>query len=147
MRFRPIVIVAVTLALSALASTAWGSDTTFASPLVAIVGQGSGSVVGATTAKNHGTLDVQGVANVQGTSANTEFTLQRSLDVIPDGVCDTSGGFVELGSFTTSASGAGAVHFEREAPLPSGQAFDVLFQLVGADGTLLQSNCLTVTVK
>ena len=140
-------IASVTLLAMGLGPVASAGDTTFHGPLTAISGSGSGRVQGATTGEDQGTLVVQGTANVHRTTPNTTFTVQRSLDTVPDGVCDTSGGFVELTTFTTSSGGAGAGHFERHAPLPSGQAFDVLFQAVGTDGTVLESPCFTVTVK
>jgi len=139
--------VAVTLLALWLGPVARAGDTTFHGPLTATSGSGTGRIQGATTGEDQGTLVVQGTANVHGTSSNTTFTIQRALDAEPDGVCDTSGGFVALGTFTTSSGGAGAGHFERHAPLPSGQAFDVLFQVVGTDGTVLESPCFTVTVK
>ena len=139
--------VAVTLLALWLGPVARAGDTTFHGPLTATSGSGTGRIQGATTGEDQGTLVVQGTANVHGTTSNTTFTIQRSLDTVPDGVCDTSGGFVALGTFTTSSGGAGAGHFERHAPLPSGQAFDVLFQVVGTDGTVLESPCFTVTVK
>ena len=137
----------LTLLALGLGPVALAGDTTFHGPLTAISGSGSGRIQGATTGEDQGTLVVQGTANVHRTTPNTTFTIQRALDAVPDGVCDTSEGFVALGTFTTSAGGAGAAHFERHAPLPSGQAFDVLFQVVGTDGTVLESPCFTVTVK
>ena len=52
-------------------------------------------------------------------------------------------------SFTTSNGGAGALHFEisRGAPLVDGVSFDVQWRLEGSDGSVVQSDCLTVTVK
>jgi hypothetical protein len=42
-----------------------------------------------------------------------------------------------------------ALHFEitRGAPLFDGVRFDVQWRLEGSDGSVLQSDCLTVTVK
>jgi hypothetical protein len=50
----------------------------------------------------------------------------------------------------TSSGGAGALHFEvsRGAPFLDGVSFDVVFRVVDLAGnTVLQSDCLTVTVK
>jgi hypothetical protein len=46
-----------------------------------------------------------------------------------------------------NGAGSGAVHLEKETAAPSGFTFDVLFQYVGSDGSLLESDCLTLTVK
>jgi hypothetical protein len=45
--------------------------------------------------------------------------------------------------------GAGALHFgiSRGAPFVDGVRFDVQWRLEGNDGSILQSDCLTVTVK
>jgi hypothetical protein len=52
-------------------------------------------------------------------------------------------------SFTTSNGGAGTLHFEisRGAPLVDGVSFDVQWRLEGSDGSVVQSDCLTVAVK
>jgi hypothetical protein len=52
-------------------------------------------------------------------------------------------------ALVTSAGGAGALHFEiqRGAPFFDGVSFDVQWRVVGTDGTVLQSDCFTVTVK
>jgi hypothetical protein len=92
-------------------------------------------------------LSFRGPVNVHNLSPNTLFTIQRYADPIADGNCDTSGGALVLGTFATSDGGAGAGHFTRTAAIPSGSTFDILFEVVGADGTVLQSPCFTVTVK
>jgi hypothetical protein len=138
---------AALLLAAGLGSAAWAGHNTFNGSLTAIRGAGSGTIAGAATAEDKGSLTVQGQVSVHNTTPNVTFTIQRALDVVPDGICDTSGGFLELGTFPTSAGGAGAGHFERHAPLPSGVAFDVLFQVVGTDGTLFESECFTVTAK
>lgn len=135
-------VLAVVLGLVAHAGT-----NTFNGPLTAISGSGSGTVEGATTGAGQGTFVVQGTVNVHSTSANTLFTIQRYSDPNADGNCDTSGGALVLGTFATSEGGAGAGHFTRTAPIPGGVTFDILFEVVGADGTVLQSPCFTVTVK
>ena len=108
---------------------------------------GSGTIEGATTGAGQGTFVVQGTANVHITSPNTLFTIQRYSDPNANGNCDLSGGALVLGTFETSNGGAGGGHFTRSAPIPQGQTFDILFEVVGADGTVLQSPCFTVTVK
>lgn len=142
----------VVLLVGLLAETAWiaSASTSFYSPLSAISGSGSGTLQGATTGAGMGTLSVQGEADVWGTAANTSFNIQRTT-YVPYTNCDPSQvtqGNLVLGSFTTSASGAGSGHFQRNSPAPSGTTFDVLFQVVSSDGSiLLQSNCLTVTAQ
>jgi hypothetical protein len=50
---------------------------------------------------------------------------------------------------TTRADGSGAPHFEisRGAPFLDRVSFDVQWRLVGSDGSILQSNCIAVTIK
>jgi hypothetical protein len=121
------------------------------SDLTAISGQGSGRVELSPTAKNEDgfTFDVQGTVNIHGAAPNTDFTVSRRPDFTPDGVC-TGPSWVPLPeNLTTSAGGAGAIHFEiqRGAPFLEGVRFDVIWQAVGTDGTVLESDCFTVTVK
>jgi hypothetical protein len=123
--------------------------------LTAIAGQGAGMVAVAPTAHDVGpaTFDVQGTVNVHHAAPNTTFTVLRRVDLNPDGVC-TSAIWLTLPSpneqtLTTSNGGAGALHFEilRGAPFVNGVRFDVQWRLDGNDGSILQSNCFTVTVK
>jgi hypothetical protein len=121
------------------------------SDLTAIRGQGSGFVEISPTAKTEDgfTLDVQGTVNIHGAAPNTDFTVSRAPDASADGICTGSFSTLpEIPVLTTSAGGAGAIHFEvdRGAP-PEGASFDVIFRAVGTDGTVLQSDCFTVTVK
>jgi hypothetical protein len=124
--------------------------------LTAIAGQGAGIVEIAPTAHDvvaPGTFDVQGTVNIHRAAANTTFTVLRRVDFTPDGVC-TGAVWMMLPppnkqALTTSNGGAGALHFEitRGAPLLDGVRFDVQWRLEGSDGSVLQSDCLTVTVK
>jgi hypothetical protein len=119
------------------------------SDLTAISGQGSGHVVVSPTARQRGEIfHAQVTVNVQGARPNTTFTVERFVDQPPDGICTEAGGEFTLGTFTTSQAGAGAAHFERVSPpeIPGFQ-FDLDFHLVGDDGTLLKSGCMTVTMK
>jgi hypothetical protein len=126
------------------------------SVLTAIAGQGAGIVEVAPVADDvagPGTFHVQGTVNIRGTAPNTTFTVLRRVDFNPDGAC-TGAMWMTLPSpnptaFTTSSGGAGALHFEisRGAPLLDGVSFDVQWRLEGSDGSVLQSDCLTVTVK
>ena len=126
------------------------------SKLTTIVGQGVGIVAVAPTAHDvvgPDTFDVVGTVNVRDAAPNTRFTVLRRVDLDPDGVC-TGASWLTLPppneqTLTTSNGGAGALHFEisRVAPLVDGVRFDVQWRLEGNDGSILQSDCLTVTVK
>jgi hypothetical protein len=126
------------------------------SRLTAVAGQGSGAVKLAPTAHDEvgpDTFNVQGTINVHRAAPDTTFRVLRRVDFNPDGAC-TGTTWLDLpGSpppaLQTSAGGAGALHFEisRGAPLTDGTKFDVQWQLTGSDGSVLESRCLTVTVK
>ena len=96
--------------------------------LTAVSGTGSGLVLIAPTAEDQGTF---------------------AVEVTPDGVCTLASGWLTNGPLDTSSAGAGAAHFEvhRGAPFVSGVRFDAEFRVLGADGTELRSECVTVTVK
>ena len=151
-------LVAATVMAGAAVTTAYGQPGTHGG-LTAIAGQGTGRVELAPTAHDvvgPGTFDVQGTVNVHQAAPDTEFAVLRRVDFNPDGVC-TGAIWVALPSapgtpppaLTTSAGGAGALHFEisRGAPLLDGTRFDVQWRLVGNDGSILESECLTVTVE
>lgn len=126
------------------------------SPLTAITGQGAGLVEVAPTAHDvvgPDTFNVQGTVNVHDAAPGTTFTVLRRVDLNPDGVC-TSASWMMLPppnaqALTTDADGSGSLHFEisRGAPIVDGISFDVQWRLVGSDGSILQSDCFTVTVK
>lgn len=148
-----------TVALALLLTSAAHAPPAHAEPgltsvLRAVQGQGSGHLELSPTGHRF-EFFAQGEVSIHGAVANTVFTLERAVDRSPgDGVCDTTAsgpdGWITLGTITTSAAGAGAVHFVRRAPLqgPRGGEFDVVARLTSADGTqVLVSDCLTVTVK
>jgi hypothetical protein len=147
--------IGLAVASAAVAATAQ-ADPGARSNWTAIAGQGAGIVELAPTAHDvvgPGTFDVQGTVNLHGAAANTEFTVWRRVDFNPNGVC-SGAMWVKLPApndegFTTSNGGAGALHFEisRPAPLVDGTSFDVQWRLSGADGSVLESDCLTVRVK
>jgi hypothetical protein len=123
--------------------------------LTTISGQGSGTITFSTTAKNEGTnqFDVQITVNIHGAAPNTVFTASRNVDFNADGIC-TSPTFAPFTpSFTTSPGGAGAAHYEVLRGPPTtplfveGAQFDLSFRVEGTDGTVLTSECFTVTVK
>ena len=147
----------VLLALvAAVSATGASADPGTHSRLTAIAGQGAGRVELAPTAHDvvaPDTFDVQGTVNVHDAAAGTTFTVLRRVDFNPNGAC-TGGTWMMLPppnapSFTTSKGGAGALHFEisRGAPLLDGVSFDVQWRLEGSDGSVVQSDCFTVTVK
>ena len=123
--------------------------------LTTISGQGSGTIAFSTTAKNEGTnqFDVQITVNIHGAAPNTEFTASRNVDFIANGICTNTTFAPFTPSFTTSAGGAGTAHYEVLRGPPAfplfveGAEFDVSFRVVGSDGTVLTSECFTVTVK
>jgi hypothetical protein len=121
-----------------------------------MAGQGAGIVEVAATADDVAgpdTFDVQGTVNVHDAVPNTTFVVLRRVDLNPDGVC-TGATWLTLPppnapALMTSNGGAGALHFEiaRGAPFVDGVRFDVQWRLEGSDGSVLQSDCFTVTVK
>jgi hypothetical protein len=150
-----LLLVVPSLAAAALATGAFADPGT-QSKLTAITGQGAGIVEVAPTAHDvvgPDTFDVQGTVNVHDATPNTTFTVLRRVDRNPDGVC-TGATWLTLPppneqALTTSNGGAGALHFEisRGAPFVDGVSFDVQWRLVGDDGSVLESDCFTVTVK
>lgn len=121
------------------------------SDLSAVSGQGTGRVIVSSTAEDQGTFAVQITVAVHGASPGTTFIVQRAFDLNVDGVCALTSGWLTVpdATLTTSPGGAGATHGElhRGAPFVSGVQFDVRFRAVGSDGTVLESGCMTVTVK
>jgi hypothetical protein len=123
--------------------------------LTAISGQGSGNIAVSTTARNVGLnqFDAQITVSIQRAAPNTVFTASRNVDFIADGIC-TNPTFAPFSpAFTTSAGGAGAAHYEVLRGPPAfplfveGAEFDVSFRVVGTDGTVLTTECFTVSVK
>jgi hypothetical protein len=149
------IVPAVGAVATALASGATADPGTH-SQLTAIAGQGAGIVEVAPTAHDvvgTDTFDVQGTVTVHDAAPSTPFAVLRRLDLTPDGIC-TGATWLALPppnepTLTTSNGGAGALHFEisRGAPFVDGVSFDVQWRLVGGDGAILESDCLTVTVK
>ena len=143
------------LSFATLAAGAYAQPGTH-TDLSSIVGQGAGNIKVASTAHDvvgPDTFDVQGTVNLHDAAPNTTFTVLRRVDLNPDGSC-TGATWLNLPgtpppTLTTSNGGAGALHFEiaRGAPFVDGVQFDVQWRLVGSDGTILESDCFTVTVK
>ena len=120
------------------------------SALTAIKGIGLGRVNISPTSADQGTFAAEITLMVHDTAPNTTFFVRRAPDLVPDGNC-TGRYLTNVGvTLTTSAGGAGAAHFpfHRGAPFVSGVQFDVVFQVFTADeSTVLESECMTVTVK
>jgi hypothetical protein len=141
---------AVLSLLMFLVPTAFADEPAHAqSELTAIAGLGTGQVIVSPTSQDQGTFAVEIAINIHNAQPNTTFSVRRAPDLVPNGIC-TGTTYIPFGeTFTTSAGGAGATqfHFERGAPFVSGVQFDVVFQVIGSDGSVLQSECMTVTVK
>ncbi len=124
-----------------------------AAGLTPLSGSGSGFVEVSPTSKDEAglTFDVQGTVNIHGATPNADFTVLRRVDLNPNGICSGAIWLTLPGNpvLTTSAGGAGALHFEiqRGAPFVDGVSFNVIWRVVGIDGTILESDCMTVTVK
>jgi hypothetical protein len=98
--------------------------------------------------EDQGTLAVRGTDDVQGVTPDTVFSVQRLLDPVPDSDCaDPGPPPLTLTTFESSPGGAGAGSFDVHTPAPSGSGFDVRFRITDGAGTVLESDCLTVTVK
>ena len=128
------------------ASSAFAGGAT-QSELTATSGQGVGRAIVSPTAQDQGTFAAEITVNIHAAAPNTTFSVWRAPDLVPDGIC--TGPLLPFGeSFTTSAGGAGATHFLFEkSSLVSGAKFDTAFRVIGSDGTVLQGECMTVTVK
>jgi hypothetical protein len=145
----------VSLAVAATIAATASADPGTRSRLTAVAGEGSGLVKIAPTAHDvagPGTFDVEGTVNVRGLDPNADYKILRWVDFVPDGNCTGATPLSLPGdpTLTTSAGGAGTLHFEisRGAPLVDGVGFDVIWRVVNSGGTtVLQSSCLTVTVK
>jgi len=150
------ILTATTIIALALFPAAAQAEPGTLANLSAITGQGSGIVDVSPTAHDAvgpDTFDVQGTINVHDAAPNMTFSVLRRVDLNPDGNC-TGASWLTLPppntpDLTASAGGAGALHFEisRGAPFVDGARFDVQWRLAGNDGSVLQSDCFTVTVN
>jgi hypothetical protein len=131
-----------------------GTPTAYADPagaqseLTAVAGQGVGLVIISPTSAGQGTFDARVTVNIRDAAPNTTFAVTRGGgDATLDGVCAGTV-FGQVATLDTSSGGAGAVEFERtNSSSPSGSRFEVMLRLIGADGTVLQSGCMIITVK
>jgi hypothetical protein len=148
----PVLLGIAAAAIAAVAAAQPGAH----SKLTAIAGQGAGTVEIAPTAHDvvgDGTFNLQGTVNVHHAAPNTAFVVLRRRDLNPDGVCTATTWLMlpppNEQALMTSKGGAGALHFELSAgaPFVDGAGFDVQWRLVGSDGSVLESDCFTATVK
>jgi hypothetical protein len=146
---RIILVLLATLGMIAAGIQAAGAQPGTQSGLGAVTGQGTGRVLIAPNQADQSTFAAQITVTVHDAAPGTTFTVARAADLVADGICTGTTFAAFPGAvLTTSAGGAGATHidFHRGAPFVSGISFDVRFQLAGSDGTLLESDCMTVTV-
>jgi hypothetical protein len=113
------------------------------SDLTAVTGQGVGRVIVSPTSAPDANFVAQVEVNIHDAAPNTTFTVIRAVDAPADGIC-MSTNFGTVATLTTSAGGAGAVEFERTGPLLN---FDLFLRVIGDDGTVLQSECMTIIGK
>ncbi len=156
MKMPRLLVASTTVAVLAAAFVTFAqADPSTHHSLTAISGQGSGNVAVSPTANNVGLnqFDGQVTVNIHGAPPNTVFTASRNADFNADGICTNTSFAPFSPAFTTSADGGGAAHYEVLRGPPAfplfveGAKFDVSFRVVGTDGTVLTSECFTVTVK
>jgi hypothetical protein len=113
------------------------------SALTAVTGQGTGLVIISPTSAGQGNFVAQLKVNIHGAAPNTTFIFTRSIDRPADGVCSTD--FGAVGTLTTSPGGTAAMEV---TPMGGPTVpFDLSVRLLGADGTVLQSGCMTIIGK
>ena len=113
------------------------------STLTAVTGQGTGLVIVSPTSAGQGNFVAQLKINIHGAAPNTTFSFTRSFDRPADGVCSPD--FFEVGTLTTSPGGTAAMEITpTDGPTVP---FDLSIRLIGSDGTVLQSRCMTIIGK
>jgi hypothetical protein len=115
------------------------------SVLTAVTGQGTGLFILSPTSSGQGSFVAQVKLNIHGAAPNTTFSFTRSIDRPADGVCSTDYGPL-VPVLTTSAGGTAALKFEATMDGPT-VPFDLSVRLIGADGTVLQTECMTIIGK
>jgi hypothetical protein len=136
--------VALLVTIGAVSASSASADPAGAqSDLVAVTGQGSGLVIVSPTNHDGGAFDARVTVNIHDAAPNTTFAVTRTADGLADGVC-TGTVFAQVGTLATSPGGAGAVEFDRTGPL---LAFDLMLRVVGTDGSVLESSCMTIRAK
>ena len=143
---RTLLVVLFAACAASIAVPAAQADPTGAqSDLTAVAGQGTGMIIVSPTRAGQGDFVAQVKVNIHDAAPNTVFAITRAVDDPADGIC-TSTDFVTVATLQTSAGGAGAVEFVRSGGA-EGSKFDLFVRVLGADGSVLQSRCMTITVK
>jgi hypothetical protein len=109
-----------------------------------VSGQGTGLVIVSPTSAGQGNFAAQIELNIHDAAPNTTFSFTRSIDRPADGVCSTD--YFGFPALTTTPGGTAALKFEAEMDGPT-TPFDLSIRLLGADGTVLQSGCMTIIGK
>jgi hypothetical protein len=143
----PQIALIITLAILAIGLAGLGTahaSRGVRSPLTAVVGSGTGFLEIVPVESTTGNFMAKMKLQVRQTARSTEFTVRRAPDMNPDGICtgqnwlDTPGLY-----FTTTPGGTALVHYDYEAPFADTTRFDVVFEFIGSDGTVLRSVCMT----
>jgi hypothetical protein len=117
------------------------------SALTAVTGHGTGKVIVTPTGAGKGSFVAQVKVNIHDAAPNITFSITRAL-AFPNTGCANHTPFAEVATLTTSAGGAGAVEFERGGRgTGPNESFDLILQVIGSDGTMLQSECMTIIGK
>jgi hypothetical protein len=133
----------VACAAMVAAPAAQADPTGAMSTLTAVTGQGTGMFILSPTSSGHGNFVAQVKLNIHGATPNTTFSFTRSIDRPADGVCSTD--YFGIPALTTSAGGTAALEIEAmDGPTAP---FDLSVRLVGSDGTVLQTRCMTIIGK
>ena len=139
-----VVTVLAACAALAVAPAAQADPTGDMSVLTAEAGQGTGLVIVSPTSAGQGNFVAQLKINIHGAAPNTTFIFTRSFDRPADGVCSPDF-FGPVATLTTSPGGSAALEITpSDGPTVP---FDLSIRLLGADGTVLQSGCMTIIGK
>ncbi len=131
-------------AAMAAAPAAQAYPTGAMSTLTAVTGQGTGLVILTPTSAGHGNFVAQLKVNIHGATPNTTFSFTRSIDRPADGVCSTD--FGEVGTLGPTSPGGTAAMEVTPMDGPT-VPFDLSIRLIGSDGTVLPSRCMTIIGK
>jgi hypothetical protein len=143
---RALIVILFAVCAATVAAPAAQADPTGAqSELTAVTGQGAGLIIVSPTRAGQGDFVAQVKVNIHDAAPNTTFTITRAVDAPADGIC-TSTDFVTVATLQASPGGAGAVEFVRTGGT-EGSKFDLFLRILGSDGSVLESGCMTITVK
>jgi hypothetical protein len=118
------------------------------STLTAESGHGTGKVIVTPTGAGKGSFVAQVKVNIHDAAPNTTFSITRALAAPNSGCAPIIIPFAEVATLTTSAGGAGAVEFVRGGrDTGPNESFDLILRVVGSDGTVLLSGCMTIIGK